>query len=185
MRTLSNVVTSSAIAFAAADLATGATPAFGDTGVNSNVAAPAKRASKPARKLSGKATGKAKAGKQSKPGAKPVATKAKPVSGDVHGLSNTYRGASPVFRGHAHKLSPIVLDRIPGTYTDRDAAALKALYAKHGTKPFGRFDLDAGVAARLIGFGYVKLASGQPDERTCTLAITAKAVAERFKRATA
>lgn len=125
----------------------------------------------------------AKPRKPAKP-AKADADKPKTGHGILHGTS-AYRGASPVFRGHGRKLSPIVLDRIPGSYTDRDAAFCNALYSAHGTKPFQRGDADAGNVSRAIGHGYIKPVSGQLDTATATFAITAKFVSERKQSATA
>lgn len=181
-----------ALALAAAELGTGTAPAttaeapkpeapaFGDTGKHSNVAAPAR---KPSRKLSGAAV-KPTTDKPNKP-AKPAAKPTEAAKPDVHGFGTAYRGASPAIRGHGRKLSPIVLNRVPNAYTDRDAALLKALHGKHAVKPFARLDIDAGALSRLIGHGYVKHVSGMLDERSATFAITPKATAERFKTARA
>lgn len=139
------------------------------------------------RKLTGAAVkpvaakpGKPVAAKPAKPG------KAKPEAGpDIHGTRGTYTGASPSFRGHGKRLSPIVLDRIPGTYTDRDNAFLHDLYAAYGTKPFARRDADAGAISRLIGHGALHHVSGELDMRDCKFAVTAKAVKTRLAKAVA
>lgn len=141
-----------------------------------------------ARKLSGAATGKP---------AKPVTAKAKPASAKpadkpsepakpaTHEMRGTYAGASPTFRMHGRKLSPIVLDRIPGSFTERDAAFLLDLYRKHGNKPFSRFDADAGNVSRAIGHGYIKHVAGSLDSRTATFAVTERYNRERQQSAKA
>lgn len=118
-----------------------------------------------------------------KPAGKP-ATKAKPVSGDkpvaeTFGMRGTYGdrgGASPSFRMHGHKLSPIVTDRIPGSFSDRDRLTLLDLLATTAGKPFKRRDLDAGLGSRLIGHGYLRYVSGDLASRDCVLQLTARGV---------
>ena len=131
------------------------------------------RNAKPATKAASKPAKQA-----AKPAAKPEA--AKP---DIHGLTSGYRGASPVFRGHGRKLTPIVLDRVPGRFTDRDLAFLRALYGAHKTGAFRRLDADAGNLSRAIGHGYIAHVSGALDQRDATFRITDKAVRERFAKA--
>lgn len=142
-----------------------------------------------ARKLSGAATGKpskpapAKA-KADKPATgKPAASE--PAKPAIHETRSSYIGASPTFRHHGKKLSPIVLDRIPGSFTERDAAFLSDLYAAYGNKPFARFDADAGNTSRAIGHGYLKHVAGSLDSRTATFAITERYVRERQQSAKA
>lgn len=171
--------------FSAADLGTGTgeTPAFNaaPTG-NSNVAAPA---AKPVKRVIKAKPGKPAATKPAaKAAAKPAAKPAKPDAAQ-HGFTTAYRGPSPVIRAHGRKLSPIVLDRIPGNFTDRDGALLRAMHAKFGEKPFQRLDLDAGAVSRQIGFGYFRHVSGNLDERTATFAVTAKARTERLRAVSA
>lgn len=138
------------------------------------------------RKLSGAATGKpAKAGKPSKPAAKPATGTAEPNKPATHEMRGSYTGASPTFRMHGRKLSPIVLDRIPGSFTERDAAFIGDLYTKHGTKPFKRYDADAGNVSRAIGHGYIRHHSGNLDSRTAEFAVTERYVRERKQKASA
>jgi hypothetical protein len=136
------------------------------------------------RKLTGKAAKPATTGKPSDKPAKP-AKPAEPAKPATHEMRGTYNGASPTFRMHGRKLSPIVLDRIPGSFTERDAAFLLDLYRKHVTKPFSRFDADAGNVSRAIGHGYLRHASGSLDSRTATFAITERYVRERQQSAKA
>lgn len=161
-------LTSTVALFAAADAPTGLT---GVTSPTSNVAPATKPASKPARKLSGKAVTKpAKADKPAKP-AKAVAA---PTADDrQHGFNSNYTGASPVFRQHGRTLSPIVLNRVPNSFTDRDGALLKSLYAHFAGKPFQRRDLDAGAVSRLIGHGYVAHHSGMLNDRYAEFKLSA------------
>jgi len=98
----------------------------------------------------------------------------------MHNIQKTYQGASPVVRGHGRKLSPVVMDRVPNSFTERDHSALKDFHAAYGTKEFTRYDGDAGVLSRLIGHGYLQHVSGALDERTAKFKITEKAVKERF-----
>jgi hypothetical protein len=162
-------------------------PAANDAAVKAIIEADGKaRAAKQAaqanaRKLSGPAT---------KP-AKPVTAKAKAdkpaeaAKPATHEMRGTYAGASPTFRMHGKKLSPIVLDRIPGSFTERDAAFLLDLYRQHVTKPFARLDADAGNVSRAIGHGYLRHAAGSLDSRTATFAITERYVRERQQSAKA
>ncbi len=153
-------------------------PAFNaaDT-TKSNVAAP-----KRTPKLSGaavKPTKQAKPTTEAKPA--PVAKPAdKPVA-EMHGYTARYAGASQPLRAHNKRLSPIVLDRVPNAFTDRDGALLTALHTANGRKAFKRLNIDAGALSRLIGHGYVTPVSGMLDTRDATFALTAKAVTERFK----
>lgn len=156
------------------------TPVLGDTAkpteAKSNIATVA--VPKRVRKL-------ANVNKPAKPADKPVAAKpgkpaTKPAEIDVHGMRGSYCGASPSFRMHGHKLSPIVLNRIPNSYTERDAAFLRDLHTSYGVKPFARRDADAGAVSRLIGHGYLRHVSGELDMRDATFAVTAKAVTQRF-----
>lgn len=168
-----NELAAAATIAAAADALPIVVAAKPDT-AKSNIAV--KPARKP-RKLSGNAVKPA----ADKPAAtakadKPAAERA-PV--ELHG-SSSYNGASPVFRGHGRKLSPIVLNRIPGTYSDRDHAALKALHAQYGAKPFDRRDGDAGVFSRLIGHGALRHVSGSLDMRDAKFVITAAAIKNRL-----
>jgi hypothetical protein len=180
MRNLSSF---SALVRNAADAATGNAPAFNAADTSTSNVAADKPVRKPARKLSGKAT-KPASGKPAKQPTKPATAKpAQPV--EIHGLANSYRGASPVFRGHARKLSVIVLGRIPGTYTDRDHAALKAVYGKHGTKPFPAYDLDRGVISRLESHKLISHVSGDLSLRDCRFAVTAHAVKTKLGKAAA
>ena len=145
----------------------------------SNVAA--KPARKPAaRKLGGKSTAAAKPAAKRTTG-KPAAA-AEP---NMHNIKLSRVHASAPIRGHGRKLSPIVLDRIPNTYTDRDGTLLKALHGTHKLAAFKRLDIDAGALSRLIGHGYVKHVSGMLDQRDATFAVTAKAASERFRAAAA
>ncbi len=151
----------------------------------------AKRAAKQAtqaaaRKLSGNAV-KPSAAKPAtaKPAAKAKPAATEPAKPATHEMRGTYAGASPTFRMHGKKLSPIVLDRIPGSFTERDAAFLLDLYHKHATKPFSRFDADAGNTSRAIGHGYLKHVAGSLDSRTATFAITERYVRERQQSAKA
>lgn len=139
-----------------------------------------------ARKLSGaavKPVSAKPAAKADKP-SKPVAP-TEPAKPATHEMRGSYLGASPTFRMHGKKLSPIVLDRIPGSFTERDAAFLIDLYRKHVTKPFSRFDADAGNVSRAIGHGYLRHASGSLDSRTATFAVTERYVRERQQSAKA
>lgn len=106
----------------------------------------------------------------------------KPVA-FMHGFKAAYSGASQPIRAHGKNLSPVVLDRVPNKFTERDHAMLKALHGNYGTKAFQRGDADAGAVSRLIGHGYVKHVSGNLDARDCTFSLTAKAISERFKTA--
>lgn len=127
-------------------------------------------------------SGKRKLSTKSKSGnakAKPDADKPESKPVETHGMRGSYRGASPTFRQHGRKLSPIVLDRVPGSFTERDAAFLRDLHSKHGTKPFKRFDADAGNVSRAIGHGYLRHASGNLDSRDATFAVTERYVRER------
>lgn len=187
MRFLSST---SAVAFAAADLAGGSAPtvepiAPETTGIvadvpakpeRSNVAAPKRNASK--RTLSSKATGK-----PAKP-AKQAAEKPAKAPFELLGTSS-YTGASPVFRGHYRKLSAIRLDLAASAYTDRDNAALKALHAKFGTRAFKRSDADAGIIRRLASHGYLRHVNGQLDSADCTFAVTALAEKQRLGKTAA
>lgn len=145
--------------------------------------AAAKAAQANARKLSGPAT-KPAAKAASKPATgKPAATE--PAKPATHEMRGSYTGASPTFRMHGKKLSPIVLDRIPGSFTERDAAFLLDLYRKHANKPFSRFDADAGNVSRAIGHGYIKHVAGSLDSRTATFAVTERYNRERQQSAKA
>lgn len=91
-------------------------------------------------------------------------------------------GASgPIRTGRT--LSPVVLDRIPAQFSERDSKFLSDLYAKYGRKQFERQKFDGGLMSRLVGHGYLELKTGNPDESTATFAITAKAVADRLQTA--
>ena len=107
----------------------------------------------------------------------------RPVA-ELSGIVTKYAGASAPVRGHGKRLSPIVLDRIPNSFTPRDKALLDALHAANGTKQFKRLDIDAGALSRQIGHGYVAHVGGKLDEREATFSITAKAIKERFAPAT-
>ncbi len=81
---------------------------------------------------------------------------------------------------HGRKLSPIVLDRVPNAYTDRDHALLKALNGHFKLGNFQRRDIDAGALSRLIGHKAVKHVSGALDQREAVFAITAEAAKARL-----
>ena len=91
----------------------------------------------------------------------------------------SYAGASSPVRA-GKNLSPVVLDRVPNSYTPRDAAALKGIHAQFQRKPFARRNLDAGVLSRLIGHSYVEHVSGGLDTRDATFKVTDKAVSDRL-----
>lgn len=137
-------------------------------------AQPVKPVNSGKRKLNGKRS--RKAGKAAKPEAQP---EAKPNAPATHEMRGSYLGASPTFRQHGRKLSPIVLNRIPGSFTERDAAFLSDLHGKHGVKPFKRYDADAGNVSRAIGHGYLKHVSGALDSREATFAVTERYIRER------
>lgn len=137
-------------------------------------AQPVKPVNSGKRKLSGKRNGKAGKAK-----AKPETEAAKPNAPATHEMRGSYLGASPTFRMHGRKLSPIVLNRVPGSFTERDAAFLSDLHTKHGTKAFKRYDADAGNVSRAIGHGYLKHVTGALDSRETTFAITERYVRER------
>lgn len=107
--------------------------------------------------------------------------KTKPVL-STHELSGSYAGASPVTRS-GRNLSPIVTDRVPAGFTERDRSFLMDMHKAYGTKTFERRNLDAGALSRAVGAGYVKHVSGKLDERECVFQITSKALAERLQKA--
>lgn len=122
-------------------------------------------------KLSGKAV--------AKPEAKPskAAKPSKPAADDIPRYENKrYAGPSPVFRNHDRKLSPIVLNRVPGSFTDRDVAFIRDLHDQHGGRNFKRANCDAGNLSRAIGHGLVKHVSGALDQRDCLFALTAAGI---------
>lgn len=168
-----------AIAFTAADLATG-TVSLAPLGSESAAHAKSNVATIAVPKRVRKLTGKAVA---AKPAAKPA--KAKPVAADTDKpvfSSGSYLGASPAFRPHGGKLSPIVFGRIAGSFTDRDSACLHDLYAAYAGGKFERCDakrginIDAGAASRLEAHGYLSHISGDPALKTCVMQLTARGV---------
>lgn len=114
-----------------------------------------------------------------KPAAKPGKAKAAAATDEIPRYANKrYRGPSPVFRNHDRKLSPIVLDRVPGSFTDRDLAFIRDLNEQHGGRNFKRANCDAGNLSRAIGHKLVRHVSGNLDARDCLFALTAAGIAK-------
>lgn len=112
-----------------------------------------------------------KPAKAAKPGKAKSA--GKPSTDEIPRYANKrYRGPSPVFRNHDRKLSPIVLDRVPGNFTDRDLAFIRDLHEQHAGRNFKRANCDAGNLSRAIGHKLVKHVSGPLDARDCLFALT-------------
>lgn len=170
MRTLSSFLVRNA-----ADLGSGTaptvteTPAFNaaDTG-KSNVAV------KPRGRKLANVNGKPATKQAAKPASKRAS---KPDADAIPRYENKrYRGPSPVFRNHDRKLSAIVLDRVPGNFTDRDVAFIRDLHEQHGGKAFKRANCDAGNLSRAIGHKLVKHVSGPLDARDCLFQLTAAGI---------
>ena len=80
--------------------------------------------------------------------------------------------SGPVRTGR--NLQAVVLDRVPGTFTARDANFLHQLHDEYGTRAFERRNFDAGLMSRLIGHGALRHIAGGLDTRDATFAVTAK-----------
>lgn len=80
--------------------------------------------------------------------------------------------SGPVRTGR--NLQPVTLDRVPGSFTTRDANFLHQLVREFGKKPFARMNFDAGLMSRLAGHGALRHVSGSLDTRDATFAVTDK-----------
>lgn len=126
---------------------------------------------------SGKRTAKrtvAKASNRGKsPDAKaPDAKAAEKREAKKHDIKLTYAGPSPTVRGHERKLSAIRTDIGAANVTVRDGTFIADIVAKYGTKPFKRYDTDAGCVRRAIAHGFLQHVSGPADARDATFQAT-------------
>lgn len=67
-----------------------------------------------------------------------------------HGFKPTYAGSPLLRKSNPSKLSPVDLEFIPGSFTGRDADAVRDFKSQFAGKQFRRNEIDAGNLKRLL-----------------------------------